>query len=225
MKTAIQLAATCFFLFVSLPGFAVPFTNGDFSSGMAAWNDASSSGAVNVVGDVAILDTGAGDDPFSAVLVQGDDGFFNFLAPISLGSDDLYLNFDVRFDDLGADSLESATSLFTDYLLVNLYDALDPFADVYLDPQVDASLAAGWHRINLDVSALAGHDVALSFELNDENDGRDSRVQLDNITFSKLPEIIGIPAPHSGALIVCGLLFLIGRRLRSLSYPLNRLAQ
>lgn len=206
MQTITKVFSGVLLALISLPALAIPFANGDFSSGMSSWNDASTTGNVSVVGGVAQLDTGSGDDPFSAILVQGDDGFFTFASPITLDASDLILSFDVNFIDLGIDASESGGGFFTDALSVILYDALDFTQDLFFLPGIDSSLGAGWTRFDLDISSLAGRDVALSFELADANDGRNSRVQIDNIAFSNTS--IAVPEPEPVHLLALGLLLM-----------------
>ncbi len=183
--------------------------NGDFSSGTTAWVDASISGAASVSGSRAQLDTGPGVESFSSVLVQGDDGFFNFPSPISLDASVTYLNFDVGFLDLGADVTETGPYSGPDSLFVNLYHATNPGSDIYIDPLVDASIGAAMRRLHFDVSSLAGEEIALSFELSDENDGRNSRVYLDNITFTAQKDvIISVPEPSMLLLLSSGILLM-----------------
>ncbi len=197
--------------FSLLPQFAsaVPFTNGDFSSGLTGWNDASSTGTVSVVGGAAHLETGAGADPFSAVLVQGDDGFFFFTPPLSLGISDNYLIFDVDFLDLGADGSEGAPYFDTDNLAVLVYDALDFNLDLLFGAVADTTTPS--QQIVLDVSSLAGRDVALSFELTDANDGRDSRAIIDNVYFSDAAPT-SMPEPSTLILLGSGLLLTFRKR-------------
>lgn len=202
MKT---LCAVVFSLFVSSAS-AVPLTNGDFSSGMGDWNDASSFGSATVVGGQAQLDTGAFTDLYSSVLVQGDDGFFNFFSPITLDADVQFLSFDVAFFDLGVDATETGGAFFSDALNIWLYDALDWSYDLGIDPLVDISFGSTMTTLLFDVSSLAGREVALSFELSDANDGRNSRVVIDNVEF-----IAEVPAPSVILLMATGLL-LMGRR-------------
>ncbi len=209
MRLITKIFSAALFALISLPVFAVPFANADFSSGMSSWNDASSTGSAAVVSGEAQLDTGAGTDLYSAILVQGDDGFFTFGSPVTLGVSDSYLNFDVSFEDLGFDTTESGGSFFIDELFVSLYDALDFSKDLLLQPGINSSLGAGWTRFHLDISTLAGRDVALSFELTDENDGRDSRVKIDNITFSSAPDAQHVPEPASIFLLAMGLLLVM----------------
>lgn len=188
------------------PVFAVPFTNGDFSAGAAGWTDASVTGSVSVVAGQMRLDTGSGNDPYSSVLVQGDDGFFSFASPISLDSSVNYLNFDVAFIDLGADSSETGSPSSSDFLSVSLYDAIDFYQDIYITPLVDIGFGSTMTRLHFDVSGLAGRDIALSFELGDENDGRNSRVLLDNITFTAQKDgVTSVPAPPVIYLMALGL--------------------
>jgi len=197
--------------FLTLPVFAVPFTNGDFTSGLSSWNDASGSGSVLVSGGVSQLETGSGVDSFSSVLVQGDDGFFNFLSPVSLAASDRFLSFDVQFLDLGVDSSELVAGILTDSLGVNLYDALDFNLDLLgIVSGIDSSLS-GWTHFDVDISSLSGRDVALSFELADVTDGRDSRVYIDNIAFGD--SINTVPEPNISFLFMMGLFFLSAMRV------------
>ena len=208
MKNKIIISLGLLSYFLAFQVLAMPITNGDFSAGLTEWNNASSTGTVTDVSGVAQLDTGTGDDPFSAVLVQGDDGFFTFGSPINLGVDDLFLNFDVNFLDLGIDSSELGTSFFSDYLSIALYDADDitGSSDLIFEPGIDNTLT-GWTRFNLDVSSLVGHNIALSFELSDQDDGFNSRALLDNISFTKVADVIvSVPEPNSIALVGLGLL-------------------
>lgn len=191
---------------------AVPFVNGDFAGGLAGWNAVPDNGSVVAAGGAAELDTGPGVSPFSAILLQGDDGAFTFSPPLSLGASDFFLVFDVAFFDLGADGSES-TGLFTDSLAVVVYDALDPALDlVFAD--VAALFDPGPRQVVLDVSPLVGRDVALSFELSDEDDGRDSRVRLDNVFFTDTPPAT-VAEPGSLALLFGGAGLLLARRRRA----------
>ena len=189
---------------------AIPLTNGDFSNS-SDWADASGNGSTQIMGGEAILETGLGTDPYSSIFVQGDDGFFNFSNPISLDSSYDTLSFDVRFEDLGIDATEAGGSFFSDYLLVALYDADDFNNDLIFDPGVDSSVST-MTTFSLDVSSLAGHNIALSFELSDEDDGLNSRVYLDNVSFFET--VVGVPEPQSLVLFGLGAIALFGTKAR-----------
>ena len=189
---------------LTMPVWAASLTNGDFSSGGGSWNNASSSGTATVVGGRAQLGTGVASDPFSSVFVQGDDGFFSFASPISLQSSAMYLNFDVAFVDLGSDSSETGGALFSDSLRVSLYDVVDPFRDILIDPLVDVSFGSTMSRLHFNIGSLAGRIIALSFELTDEDDGRNSRVLLDNITFTAKIDSAVVPLPPALFLMLAG---------------------
>jgi len=190
------------FLISALPVNAASFNNGDFSSGGTSWNDASDTGSVTFSAGQAILETGTGVSGFSAVMVQGDDGFFNFPNPISLASDAKWLSFSAKIDELGADNTESS-SIFTDALNVYLYDALDFNLDLLFLTIDSDSYSLGFISYMLDVSSLQGRDIALSFELVDENNERNSSVTIDNVAFSA-----AVPAPSVLVLLLVGLPFL-----------------
>lgn len=198
------------------PVSAVPFVNGDFSAGSSGWTDASATGSASVVAGQAQLDTGPGAGLYSSVYVQGDDGFFSFTSPISLDSSVNYLNFDVAFIDLGVDSTETVSSGLLDSLTLGLYDTADSFLDIYIDPVVDIGFGAAMIRLHFDVSGLAGRDIALSFELTDEVDGRDSRVLIDNITFTAQKDgVVAVPEPSVIYLMMAGLLLMGYRRSKA----------
>ncbi len=211
---------TCIILCLMLlagPVFSVPFSNGDFSAGAASWVDASATGSASVVGGQAQLDTGLGSDPYSSVFVQGDDGFFSFGSPVSLDSSVNYLNFDVAFIDLGADTFETGNSSYSDFLRISLYDLIDPSWDIYIDPLVDIGLGSTMVTLQFDVSSLAGRDIALSFELSDENDGRNSRVLLDNITFTT-GGVVSVSAPSVIYLMLIGLILMGCRNSKNIEF-------
>ncbi len=216
-----DIKKTCIAICLALmagPVLAIPFTNGDFSAGTAGWTDASATGSASVVAGQAQLDTGSGTDPYSSVFVQGDDGFFSFPSPVSLDSSITYLNFDIAFIDLGVDSSETGSSPYSDFLSVFLYDANDSFLDIYNGPLVSTSFfGPTMTTLQFDVSSLAGRDIAISFELSDENDGRDSRVLLDNISFTAEDDnVVPVPVPEPPViyLLTAGLMLMNYRRLK-----------
>lgn len=191
---------------LSLSAFAT-LINGNFGSDNG-WNDASATGSTNIVDGEAQLSTAsAGSSPFSAVLMQGDDGFFTFTDPISLDIDINFLTFDIRFQDDGIDAGETGISIFADFLSVALYDELDftGLSDLFFNSGDDFTQSTSWTTVTLDVSALAGHTIALSFELNDESDTRDTSAFLDNVMFSAQQ----VSEPASLILYSLGMLVLI----------------
>jgi len=198
------------FLFSALPVNAMSFGNGDFSNGGDLWHDASSAGSVSFVAEQAVLETGAGVHPFSAIMVQGDDGSFwspQAVDPFTLAVDAKWLLFDAMFEDLGPDNSETGNGFFTDALFIALYDYLDPGQDLFLDPFIDSSLdGAGFNSFALNVASLQGREIALYFELSDEDDGLNSKVTLDNVQFvASLPGTV--PAPSVLVLLLAGLPF------------------
>jgi len=181
---------------------AVPIINGGFDNGLA-WNDASGNGSTSIGGGVASLTTGEGTDTFSAVLVQGDNGFFDFDDPISLGLDVLSLSFDVRLQQVVSID-EPGFSFFTDTLSANVYDAVDESLDLLFLAGIDFDVTSSFSSVILDISSLAGRSVAFSFELSDEDDLFDTTVFLDNVkvlTAAALPEAV----PEPGVLLLFSL--------------------
>jgi len=217
-------------LLASFPVFAIPFENGDFSSS-TGWTDFSETGSAIISGGEAILETGDGSSPFSAVLLQGDDGFFTFGSPITLDVNTKFLSFDAEFIDMGADTSEFGFGFFPDALFVSVFDAddsnlecdffgcFDP-DDILIDPFIDA-FVPGVNNYQFDVSALAGHDVALSFELSDEDDGYNSKVIIDNVAF--LPDPSTLPPPPT-PIPNPKTIFLLGIGLIGLAYSVRKKA-
>ena len=145
----------------------------------------------------------------TAILAQGDDGAFSFLDPILLTNDIKWLTFDVKaefFDDL----YESGLSTFSDALRINLYDELDftGASDLLFSSDNDFLVSNQWQVIQLDVSALAGRSIALSFELFDENNKLDAIFQLDNIAFSANAVSTPVPEPPTFILFTIAAIFL-----------------
>ncbi len=185
--------------------------NGDFSAGLTGWTSLTDNGTVTTVGGEGILETGTGTSLFSAELVQGDDGSFGFATALSLPADIVALEFDATFTDLGAEAEDAAPGLFVDALDVSVFDSLDFSLDLIFTDVLTA-LSPGPDSISLNVSSLAGRDVAVFFTLRDEIDNRNSRVAIDNVQF-----VAAVPAPAPGTvvLLTAGLLgFGVARRNR-----------
>lgn len=185
---------------------AMAIINGSFDEDLAAWQDASNNGAVeyDIVRRAALLSSAPGSSVNAAVLIQGDDGSFSFgdAQTLALGND--WLTFDADFSMLGFDQQESGDGL-ADSFQVLMYDANDASgaSDVrLLSILIEDYL--GLKHFSLDVSPFTGRRVALSFELNDENDGRDHSIRLDNIRLQT--RINSVPLPNSVYLIVSGVL-------------------
>lgn len=160
------------------------------------WTDASASGGVTIADGIATLTTGSGDRPFSAVLVSGDDGGFNFPNPLTLPADARWLVLDTRYERQGEDAAEAGQdTLFTDYLTVVLYVADDPANKQLFAPGINATQGAGWQRSAFDLRPLAGRRVAISLELTDVDDGFDSQVAI---------RLSGVTAPHACSLDLDG---------------------
>lgn len=209
MKKIITLAL---FILPALSEAAV-FSNGAFSEGDNNWHAV---GLVQIT-DQAVLQTANGyDDAFAlnSVLVQGDDGSFwngSSVQPFTLGFDSRWLYFDAKFEDLAADINETSASVFSDALFVSLYDYNGISSDLSFEPIIDISKnGLGFQTYKFDISALQGHEIALSFELFDEDDGRDSRVTIDNVQFAS-----AVPIPSAVFLFASAIPLFGWRRLKS----------
>jgi hypothetical protein len=201
---------------LSVPGFAATITNGDFATDLSGWSVIDDNGITAQSGGQAVLTTGGGISPFSTVLVQGDDGFFTFPSPLTLSASDDYFAFDFSFSDTGLDNSEDSSSPFSDSLSVWLYDALDSSFDSLI---IQVSLADGIGSVLFDLSGYSGRSVAFSFELTDENDGRNSRVAIDNVRIGS--NVSAVPAPPILLLFLTGLAGL-GLFRRKQNWALNR---
>lgn len=208
------------FLFASatLPNSvsAASIINGTFDSDLSGWSTVTTNGTAvwDSINNAAVLSTGADVAPYSAVLVQGDDGFFSFTNPILLGVGDDFLKFDAVFSSLGTDALETGAGPFTDNLQVWMYDA-NGLGDVLL-ATIDALTSNTGFSLNL--ASYIGHSVAFSFELNDEDDGLDSRVTLDNIRLEqRSAPPVTVPEPNTLLLMILGAFGIAGKVSRQKS--------
>ena len=215
-KIALGLLATTFITFgYQKESYAIPFSNGSFDDA-SAWIDVSAGGTTSISGGQASLSTASGSaGTYSAVLSQGDDGSFTFSDPITLTSDSLYLNYDIRFETAGADAAEGNFSSFDDYLGVSLYDAFDWSYDLSFVSGDDFAVSTDWATVSLDVSSLIGRDIALAFELHDEANATDTTFWLDNISFSSTRPDVEVPEPSMFVLFLLGLAGLAVRNLKA----------
>jgi hypothetical protein len=165
--------------------------NGNFDTDLSQWHDASGNGAVAFDNGVANLSTGDGFGLYSAVLVQGDDGFFNFNSPILIDAQQSWLVFDLWQVARDIDANESGASLLNDIFNLSIYDAFDPSFDLLF---TDLMITSQQQTFLLDISSLIGRSVALSFEVNDEDDGFNSTFSLDNV---QLTTLVSVPEPST----------------------------
>lgn len=197
-------------IFLSNSASAAAITNGTFDSDLSGWSTVTDNGSVIQDSGAAVLSTGPSAAPFSAVLVQGDAGDFSFLSPILLGAGDDFLRFDAVFSTLGLDVSEVGGSSFTDYLELWMYDASGS-GDVLL-ATIDELTSDTSFSFNL--ATYITHSVAFSFELNDEDDGFNSKVTIDNVRLEpRVTPPVNVPEPNTLMLMIFGIFGLAGRRL------------
>ncbi len=187
---------------------AVDFANGDFSATPpeTAWNTVQgtdSPGTASFNTGSAVLSTGQTADPYSVSIIQGDDGSFSFAAPITLSANVKTLQFNASF----ARSFNPSESVgsFMDNLSVHIYDKLGTVPDMN-EFVIDANAVSGSFAYG--VSAFAGREVALSFELSNENDGYFSSATIKNIQF-----IGAVPEPEEWVMMMMGVA-LVGFQVR-----------
>ena len=197
-------------IFISHAAQAGLIANGDFDNGLNSWSDASFSGQVFSNNGLVNLSTGVDFGPYSAVLVQGDDGFFNFNTPILIDAQQSLIEFDLWQFERNIDASESGTSSLADVLNLSIYDAFDPSFDLFF---IDLAVTSQQKNFSLDISSLVGRSVAFSFELNDENDGFDSTFSLDNI---RLTSPVNVPEP-STLLLFSLAIFVLTRRKKTIN--------
>lgn len=185
------------FTLALLSGIQLPVSagimNADFSAGATNWVDLSGSGSLQFVQGQAILSTGSGVDALSAVLMQGDDenGLFTFSHAIAVPLLTQFLSFDLMLAGRSQDDTESGSGLFTDSLSLALYSAAGQASDLIFSNLI---AKASPQRLQLDISALAGHDIIISFELSDEDDGFNNMFALDNLAFESRQQQVAAPA-------------------------------
>lgn len=180
----------CFAL--QFPAYA-GIINPDFSAGAVDWIDLSGSGNVKFEQGQALLSAGTGTDPFSAVLMQGDDanGGFSFINAIAVPTLSQFFSFDLTLLAMDVDSSESGSALFPDHLRLALYSETGAAFDLIFNQLIATSTA---QLLQFDISALAGHNIIISFELSDEDDGFNSVFALDNLAFIERSQTVPAPA-------------------------------
>jgi len=202
-KRIVTFVLTLNVIIFSHVSYAGLIANGDFINELDSWNDASSTGIVTSNNGFATLSTGSGIGLYSAVLVQGDDGFFNFNSPITIDNQQSLLTFDLWQSSSVIDASESGSSSLTDALNLSIYDAFDPSFDLLF---TDLMATPQQQTFSIDISSLIGRSVAFSFELNDENDGFDSSFSLDNVQLTSLVSVTEPSTILLFALSICVLM-------------------
>ena len=185
--------------------------NGNFDDRDEKWDDDSRAGSFLVIDGRGVLQTKEGSAlPFSAVAIQGDDGSFSFPEPIEIDLDVSKLLVDLSFERSGPDAGEdSSASSFTDSFSITFLDKLDPTFDSLIISTGDSFIpTAEFLTYMFDVSGIAGRSGALAFELHDENDGFDTQVVFDNVSF-----VSQVPVPAAVWLFGSALLGLVGSNL------------
>lgn len=179
-------------LALQFPAYA-GIINPDFSAGAVDWIDLSGSGSVKFEQGQALLSTGSGTDPFSAVLMQGDDenGGFTFINAIAVPALSQFFSFDLTLLAMDVDSSESGSALFPDHLRLALYSESGAAFDLIFNNLIATSTA---QLLKFDISALAGHNIIISFELSDEDDGFNHIFALDNLAFIERSQTVPSPA-------------------------------
>jgi hypothetical protein len=206
MIKKIVYCAALLAVFCCVPGVqAAPFQNGDFSQRDTGWYavlGSTSAGGVSFNTGYVELSTGLNADPYSAAIVQGDDGSFTFATPITLGPDTASLLFDAKLIQILANNSEPVGALH-DHVSVTVYDALGTLPDKTYDPGIDFTVFA-LNAFTLDVSAYRGRNIALEFTLANENDGWYSKATLQNIRFADGTFGTGLPEPSTLLLLGAG---------------------
>jgi len=205
MHSLIKCAFAAVMQFAIFSAAQASIINPNFEDGLDGWNDLSSTGTVIASGGFAEFTGGDGAELFSAVLAQGDDGSFSFSAPVQLSPQTSKFEFSLWLINKVGDTTEAGTSSFPDSFSVSFYDSLDSTLDLIFG-ELDFTTGG---LISLDVSALAGRDVAISFELRDEDDGFNVQIGIDNLVFV---ERATVSETSSLMLVLMGLLSLVMSR-------------
>lgn len=213
MHSRASLAA-CFGLcaLTAAPVFAVPFSNGDFTPGFADWQaevedgdgaftthdpiiDANpDDGLAAIGGGMAELTTRDAVDPADAILSVALFQTFDLPATVTT----------IEFDYVWtlSDPLE-------DFIDATLVESANTANFVPLFDSIDTEVANGAGHLSVDVTALAGLEVDLTFYLEDANAVADS-LQVGNIVINTS----AVPIPAAWSLVALGMLMVGGARMR-----------
>ncbi|AEF02324.1 PEP-CTERM sorting domain-containing protein [Alteromonas sp. KS69] len=204
-KACIVLLCLVQSLFFSTAALATLINNGDFSSGLNDWSDASFTGSVTENDGQAILSSGDNTDPFAAVLIQGDDGSFLFDSPIMVDPNVSMLSVDAALLSMLFDPTEQGGSAFSDTLFLAIYDAVDYTFDAVFEIPALGNVA---ETFLFDMSDWLGRGIAISFELADEDDGFNLSYSVDNVLFTYNNTPVPVPEPESFIMLLVGLTLL-----------------
>ncbi|MBN2137180.1 MAG: hypothetical protein JW720_05190 [Sedimentisphaerales bacterium] len=188
-----SLGTITFVLFMSLSTSAMPLQNGDFSAGLTGWDVDPFGGPVIDGGGFALLSE---DD---VVMLS------SLTQEFSLPIDAKILSFDFVMSATGT---PDPFGMWADAFAVSLLEPAPSFLPLisnpgysefyYLENTGYEETVAGvlGDTVSLDVSAFAGRDVLLAFDLIGADDGMETTVSVDNVEVST----VVIPAP--GALLL-----------------------
>ena len=203
------------FVFMVSSVYATSFQNGDFSSGFTGW-----SGEI-----VDINFTSTTVDPASS-------DYFNIVSPnnqAQISLDDTYWN-NTLYQDFDMDSIESGWKMQISFWIKwaptdSTYDGLSATLSdqngldaVDLLLEVSNSALLSGTTVTVDITSFAqnhgGEQVELAFTLYDLDYDTSDLLNVDNITFTKIPAT-PVPVPSSMLLLFTGLVSLgIGKKMQ-----------
>jgi len=199
------------FVFMVSSAYATSFQNGDFSSGFTGWSG-------------EIIDTN-----FSTTTVDPDtSSLFSIVSPnnqAQISLDDTYWN-NTLYQDFDMDSIESGWKMQisfwikgtpSDGLSATLSDQNGQYFVNLLSEISNSALLSGTN-VTVDITSFAqnhgGEQVELAFTLYDLDYDTSDLLNVDNITFTKIPAT-PVPVPSSMLLLFTGLVSLgIGKKMQ-----------